>query len=199
PKQPFRLLKGHPAMIPSSGFPLQVKNPKEQGNRCLGPQETTYKFECPDKGNHVGMNLGGSQVQVIKHSHLEVVERKTESEIFKYDLVHREGVLSKFRANACVPCRPHDLKISLKPLLASAVLDDNISLPVGIAINRSYPSGFRTDPVQSRVVNSVDQINAFLGVNVLRGLGNISHLPAKYMKPVNSTANPLFRDTDGEK
>ena len=82
-------------MFPSSGLPLQVKNPEEQGNLCPDPHEMTHKLECPDKGNHVRMKLGGSQIQMIEHSHLEVIERKPEPEVFEHDLIHGEGILSK--------------------------------------------------------------------------------------------------------
>ena len=134
-------------MLPSSGLPLQVKNPKEQGNRCPDPQETTRKFECPDKGNRIGMKLGGIQVQMIEHSHLEFIERKPDPEVFEHDLLHGEGILSKLRANTSIRRHPRGFEISSKPLLATAILDNRIGLPTGVTIDRGYPSGFRTDPI----------------------------------------------------
>ena len=69
-------------MFPFLGLPLQVKNPEEQGNRHPDPQEPMCKFKCLDKGNRIGMKLGGIQVQMIEHSHLEFIERKPDPEVF---------------------------------------------------------------------------------------------------------------------
>ena len=119
------------------------------------------------------MKRRGCQVQVIEHPHLEVVEGKSKSQVFEYDLVHRESILGELRAYASIWRRPHDFEVPLKTFLFATILDDSIGLPLRMTKCRGYSLGLFINPIQSRIVDYVDQIGALLSYTGLL----VVHMP----------------------
>ena len=54
-----------------------MQNSKEQGNRRPDPHVPIINLESWYTSNHVGMQLGGHQEQMIEDTHLKVTEGQT--------------------------------------------------------------------------------------------------------------------------
>ena len=93
---------------------------------------------------------------MAEHPDLKVAKGYLKTEIPEHDLVHRELVLSKLRADMCINRRPHYYKTLLKTWLTAAMLDDSISTPTTLTVRRGNSSGLGAHPVQRGVINGVD-------------------------------------------